>query len=271
MLQLFQAKVEQADSVDVINAWAAEATKGLIKEAIPPGTPFDLVLTNAVYFKGLWDFPFDKADTFDGPFITSTGQIVQVPMMSRTFKSHGLCNNPNHKVVWADNDRYTAIRLPYKDTSISAIAVLPRHTSAIEAEIAKFDVHELLNPASYQPLPSSGVHLYMPRFKVQTRCVSLKQSLIQLGLKTVFDPDKADFSRLSDQPLFISDVLHSVSVIVDEAGTEAAALTICVTMWAGLSPPVIRMDRPFLFMLADNATGTLLFVTTVVDPSCRSP
>eukprot|EP00775_Hariotina_reticulata_P010069 gene10069-10224_t len=211
MLKLFQAKVEQADSVDIINAWAAEATKGLIKEAVPPGTPFDMVLTNAVYFKGMWDFPFDKAATADGPFTTSNGQIVQVPMMTKTFKPHDRCSSPSHRVVWAHNSRFTAIRLPYK-------------------------------------------------------------SLLQLGLRSVFDPHKADFSRLSDTPLFISDILQSVCVIVDEAGTEAAVVTAVMMLRcaAPMPPPVIRLDRSFLFMLTDDATGTLLFVTMVVDPS-QSP
>eukprot|EP00878_Enallax_costatus_P014187 GHUV01014839.1.p1 GENE.GHUV01014839.1~~GHUV01014839.1.p1 ORF type:complete len:494 (+),score=97.36 GHUV01014839.1:67-1548(+) len=270
MLKLFQAVVRQAENADVINQWAAQVTKGLIKQAIPPGMPFDLVLTNAVYFKGLWEYAFKKESTQKKPFKLKGGATAQVDMMSKTFKPAPL-NSP--LVKYTQNSKYEAVRLPYKGTTISAVVVLPNADSAkhgVAAAAAKLDIGELLNPDQYKAVSQRGLIVELPKFKVKTESVSLKKHLLSMGVKDAFDERSANFKKLSEDPLFISDVLQSVCVIVDEEGTEAAAVTAVVMLRSAavMAPPDrITYDRPFLFMLLDDSTSTPLFVGTVLDPS----
>lgn len=272
--QLFQAEAQQVESVDAINAWAERVTKGLIKTAVPPGTPFDMVLTNAVYFKGLWELSFNKDNTSPAPFALEGGSKVEVQMMRKSFKNTDRTGSPDRVVKYVESAAYKAVRLPYKGCSISAIAVLPSEQAVqkhgFAAAIAELDVDELLDASKYRKVSPMGLELEMPRFTVKNECMSLSSHLKQLGVTSSFDRTKADFSKLSPQPLYISDVLQSVCVIVDEEGTEAAAVTSVVMMRCMAvmaEPPSIKLDRPFLFMLVDDASSTPLFVGSVLDPS----
>ncbi|WIA14035.1 hypothetical protein OEZ85_002593 [Tetradesmus obliquus] len=273
MLQLFKAEVREVASVDPINAWAAAATKGLINVAVPPGTDFDLVLTNAVYFKGLWEYAFKKEATSRQAFKLGAGDEVQVDMMSKRFKAADQSAPGARKVQYAETSSYQAVRLPYKGSTISALIVLPsEHLAAqgIAAAAAQLDVGDLLDATKFRNVGPAGLDVQLPKFKVKTQPTSLKKELVSLGLSAPFADKAADFSQLSPQPLYISDVLQSVCVIVDEEGTEAAAVTAVIMMRATAvmaATPLIRFDRPFLFMLVDDASSTPLFVGTVSDPS----
>ncbi|KAF8066248.1 SS4 [Scenedesmus sp. PABB004] len=301
MLAQFEAEVAEAQSTDIINAWAERVTKGLIKVAVPPGTKFDLVLTNAVYFKGLWAHAFKKEATSTQPFRLEGGGEAQVELMSRAFKASDMADPGTPKVMFAQKPgAYSAVRLPYKGTSIVAVAVLPdeglaKEAGGVAAAAARLPMAELLSAASFERVGGAGLHVALPRFKVaSSEPASLKGELVKLGVRGAFDPDAADFSALSPTPLYISDVLQSVRaraagaarprargragarasrdrdrdraarpqvcVIVDEEGTEAAAVT-AVTMMrcaAFVPTPVLRFDRPFLFMLVDDATPAAL-------------
>lgn len=276
MLQLFKAEVREVASVDPINAWAAAATKGLISVAVPPGTDFDLVLTNAVYFKGLWEYAFKKEATSRQAFKLGAGDEVQVDMMSKRFKAADQSAPGARKVQYAETSSYQAVRLPYKGSTISALIVLPSEHLAVQgiaAAAAQLDVGDLLDATKFRNVGPAGLDVQLPKFKVKTQPTSLKKELVALGLSAPFADKAADFSQLSPQPLYISDVLQSVCVIVDEEGTEAAAVTAVIMMRATAvmaATPLIRFDRPFLFMLVDDASSTPLFVGTVSDPS-KSP
>lgn len=276
MLQLFKAEVRDVASVDPINAWAAAATKGLISVAVPPGTDFDLVLTNAVYFKGLWEYAFKKEATSRQVFKLGAGHEVQVDMMSKRFKAADQSAPGARKVQYAETSSYQAVRLPYKGSTISALIVLPSEHLAVQgiaAAAAQLDVGDLLDATKFRNVGPAGLDVQLPKFKVKTQPTSLKKELVALGLSAPFADKAADFSQLSPQPLYISDVLQSVCVIVDEEGTEAAAVTAVIMMRATAvmaATPLIRFDRPFLFMLVDDASSTPLFVGTVSDPS-KSP
>ncbi|WIA34199.1 hypothetical protein OEZ86_012556 [Tetradesmus obliquus] len=276
MLQLFKAEVRDVASVDPINAWAAAATKGLISVAVPPGTDFDLVLTNAVYFKGLWEYAFKKEATSRQAFKLGAGHEVQVDMMSKRFKAADQSAPGARKVQYAETSSYQAVRLPYKGSTISALIVLPSEHLAVQgiaAAAAQLDVGDLLDATKFRNVGPAGLDVQLPKFKVKTQPTSLKKELVALGLSAPFADKAADFSQLSPQPLYISDVLQSVCVIVDEEGTEAAAVTAVIMMRATAvmaATPLIRFDRPFLFMLVDDASSTPLFVGTVSDPS-KSP
>lgn len=286
--KLFGATAREAATVDPINAWAAEVTNGLIKKAVPPGTKFDVILTNAVYFKGLWEFKFDKAITRRGDFQLSgsSNTTADVEFMHRTFKANdrgasaaaaaaageaAAAAGPPLRVTYAQAKHYTAVRLPYVGGRVSAIAVLPSDANASIADaLGDISVESLLDPAGYKPPPAGGLEVFLPRFKVSSEAVSLSAPLAKLGVKAAFNADAADFTALSEQRTYVSDVLQSVCVVVDEEGTEAAAVTSVVMMRCAAiiaEPVVVRFDRPFLFLLVDNASQAVLFLGYVKDPS----
>lgn len=247
MLQLFKAEVREVASVDPINSWAAAATKGLISVAVPPGTDFDLVLTNAVYFKGLWEYAFKKEATSRQAFKLGAGDEVQVDMMSKRFKAADQSAPGARKVQYAETSSYQAVRLPYKGSTISALIVLPSEHLAVQgiaaAAAAQLDVGDLLDATKFRNVGPAGLDVQLPKFKVKTQPTSLKKELVSLGLSAPFADKAADFSQLSPQPLYISDVLQSVCVIVDEEGTEAAAVTAVIMMRATAvmaATPLIR-------------------------------
>lgn len=171
------------EGVEPINAWAARVTKGLITTAVPPGTPFDVVLTNAVYFKGLWELPFDKAATQDLPFRLSgsaAGSSVGVPMMFKTFKPSDATSSRERYVRYAAALDYSAVRLPYRGGTISALAVLPSEGALSHAggdvtkALAALDVGRLLDERHFRKPPPAGLDLLLPKFTIKSECVSLK-------------------------------------------------------------------------------------------------
>lgn len=273
----YNAEVQAVTSVAPINAWAAKVTNGMITQAVPPNTEFNMIITNAVYFKGLWEYGFDKAATRKRDFyaLTSSGanKVVQVDMMSRTFKSREL--EGTQTISYSEVEgQYRAIRLPYKGSAgLGAVFVLPdknKYKSVFDAaaEITGATVLDRKNWASLFDLNTLSVSV--PRFKVSISQLSMTKSLQSMGVTTAFSDEAADFSRISEDPLFVTSVLQSAVVQVDESGTEAAAVTSVVMVTTSFRPdstPPLVFDRPFLFFLVDGTTQTVLFQGAVSDPS----
>ncbi|MBN1139174.1 MAG: serpin family protein [Anaerolineae bacterium] len=240
-----------------INDWVSQQTEGKIKDLIPAGVLDSLtrlVLTNAIYFNAAWAMPFDKGMTKDGAFTLLDGSQVQVPMMKQT-----------GSLGYAKGQGYQAVELPYDGQELSMVILLPAEGqfAAFEGSLDAAQVEAIL-----QELAPGQVALTMPRFKFDSQ-FSLKDALSQMGMPLAFSFD-ADFSGMTgDRELFIGAVLHKAFVSVDEAGTEAAAAT-AVEMSlesAPETPAEVTVDRPFLFLIRDRKTGTLLFLGRVVDPS----
>jgi serpin B len=245
------------DARMTINQWVSDQTSAKLPELLGPGSVDSgtaLVLTNAVYFHADWRTPF-AAMTHDGAFQAPTGS-VQVPMMAGA---------DDVMPGWSGTG-YHAVSVPYVDPrgSTSMVLVVPDAGTfdAFEAGLT-FDALEAILAAK----PSTSVVLSMPRFKLQTS-LGLAKTLAAMGMKTAFSGD-ADFSGIDGaRDLFIQDVIHQAMVAVDEKGTEAAAAT-AVTLARGaavLGAPLV-VDRPFIFAIRDDATGTMLFLGRVVDPS----
>eukprot|EP00878_Enallax_costatus_P000809 GHUV01000934.1.p1 GENE.GHUV01000934.1~~GHUV01000934.1.p1 ORF type:complete len:392 (+),score=78.12 GHUV01000934.1:190-1365(+) len=267
MLTLFQAPVTAVSSAVPINAWADKATKGLIKTAVPENAEFKAVITNAVYFKGAWQQPFAKANTRKMDFNLAPEKPVQVAMMYESFRNG---------VQFAESPgAFRAVKLPYKGSNMAAIAVLPdmyEYGYNADKALTGIGMDKILN-APWQDAETAepSLRVYMPKFIVNLDMMPLGKAMQALGVSAAFNPNVADFSRLSDQGLYITDVLQSVVVIVDEVGTEAAAVT---TILAGataympekMTDPIV-LDRPFIFMIVDDSTDTVLFMGTVRDPS----
>jgi serpin B len=240
-----------------INDWVSEETEGKIEDLIPEGSidPLTrLVLTNAIYFNAAWANPFDEEATREGSFILLDGSEVSVPMMHQT-ESFG----------YAEGGDYQAVELPYDGREMSMVIVLPEE-GEFEAFEDSLDAERV--EAIIAQLDQRQVALTMPTFEFDAR-FSLKQALAALGMPAAFS-DSADFSGMTgDRELFISDILHKAFVSVDEEGTEAAAATAVVMklLSAPEEPVEVTLDNPFLFLIRDVQTGTILFVGRVVDPS----
>ncbi len=265
--QFFGATVAPLDftndhSVDVINTWAGEKTRGKITHIADGLTspPPKLFLANAVYFKGKWEDPFDKGGTKDRPFHLEGGNQKQVPMMEKT-----------RRFAYRRGTGYQAVRLPYEGWDLAMYVFLPDPGSCPEKllGIMDGDKWEQITKPGFEDREGTVV---LPKFKLEYG-VELEQSLKSMGMKTAFDdrPGRADFSGISSRPLYISEVRQRTFVEINEEGTEAAAVTGMLNPVSGLEidplPPFqMIVDRPFLFLIADEQTGTILFVGIIREP-----
>jgi serpin B len=244
-----------------INDWVAEQTEDKIKGLIPAGllNPLvRLVLTNAIYFNGKWVLPFDPSDTQGEPFTLLDGSTVQVPMMSQT-----------ETFRYAEGEGYQAAVLPYRGSSLSMVLLLPEEGRFEEVEAALSP--ELLTSLD-EHLAYERLRLSVPKFKFESE-FNLSDALIGMGMPSAFglgDSGGADFSGMTgDRSLMISAVIHKAFVAVDEEGTEAAAATAVIVLEAEVVIDDVlemKLDRPFLFLIRDEETGTVLFVGRVMDP-----
>ena len=242
-----------------INAWIEKETRDKIADMLAPGviTPDTrLVLTNAVYFKGAWSHTFAKNATRDEQFWRHGREAITVPLMHQ-----------KHGYRYAEAPGLQVLELPYRK-HLSLLIVLPRDRGGLgelEKSLSAERIEQWLGK-----MKTTEVDLWLPRFKV-TAAMNLKRRLSQLGMPLAF-LDDADFSGISDKEgLRISDVVHKAYVDINEEGTEAAASTavmITPTM-ARMNPhpPVVfRADHPFLFMIRDPDTASILFLGRLTDP-----
>ena len=241
-----------------INEWVSDQTNNRIPELVPQGAIgalTRLVLTNAIYFNAAWAYPFDEKATANGPFYLLDGGQVTVPMMRQT-ESFG----------YADGDGYQAVELLYDGNELSMVILLPEvgHFQTFEEGLQAQQVSDIISD-----LQLGQVALTMPKFEFDSE-FSLKDTLTGIGMRDAFSPSDADFSGMTgNRELFISDVVHKAFIAVDEAGTEAAAATAVIvgTTSAPGEPPVeVTLDRPFIFLIRDIETGTILFVGRVLNP-----
>ncbi len=238
-----------------INDWVSEQTEGRIEDLIPQGVITmltRLVLTNAIYFNAAWEYPFEEDATYSGPFYLLDGGQVTVPMMTQT-----------ESFNYTEGDGYQAVELPYDGRELSMVILLPEE-GQFEAFESSLDAD--LIDAVLSNLESGEVALTMPKFEFESE-FGLKQTLAAMGMPIAFT-DAADFSGMTGvRDLHIAEVIHKAFVSVDEAGTEAAAAT-AVIMELTAMPDVaeVTLDHPFIFLIRDIETGTVLFVGRVVNP-----
>jgi len=219
-----------------------------------------LVLVNAIYFKGDWDLQFDKKTTCDLPFHLSAGNKVNVPMMRHHEK----------EFKYIDIDGAQILEMPYKNKALSMLVFLPDKKDGL-AEFEKRLTAQAVDNWSRQ-MHKQKVTIFFPKFKVEAE-FQLKKQLKAMGMVDAFTPPpprgKADFSRMTPKrELYISNVIHKAFVKVNEEGTEAAAATAVVIKPQCVGPkiPLFRADHPFIFMIRDNTSGSILFIGRVNDP-----
>lgn len=247
-------------SVAIINHWASKKTHGHITEIangmIDPVNE-RLFLANAVYFKGKWTDPFDPGGTHNRPFYLPDGSQEFVPMMSKS-----------KTFMYLHGADYQAVRLPYEGENLAMYVFLPDTNSTPEKllRIMNGDVwRRIIKPG----FGDEDGDLVLPKFKLKYG-VELVQPLKELGIKKAFVSD-ANFSGISAEPLYIFSIVQKTFVEVTEEGTEAAAVTGVSPLPGGIAeaPPKrfeMVVDHPFLFLIEDDHTGTILFMGIVYDP-----
>lgn len=241
-----------------INSWVERQTKGRLNILFPPGAvtaDTRLVIANAVYFKGYWASRFDKRKTQAKPFWVSPQKSKKAPMMSQkcTFR------------YLADGD-VQVLELPYRGGGISMLVLLPSGPDGLPRLEQQLSSEKLDRWTS--SLEPANVDVLLPRFKINCR-FSLSPTLAAMGMPDAFDELRADFTGMTAQrPLFINAVEHAALVEVDEEGTVAAAGTgVSFGCAKRPMPATFHADHPFIFLIEDRLTGTILFMGKVVDPS----
>jgi RNA polymerase sigma factor (sigma-70 family) len=285
-----------------INAWVEEQTKNRIKDLIKQGdlTRFTrLVLTNAIFFKGEWSKPFEEANTKPGDFTLADGETVQTPMMNAmdldvgkyaAFNADGsLFDTPRMQKRGGGGNNYpgkggfSVLELPYKGGALSMVLLAPNDPSGLAA------VEQRLTPerlsAWLGKLVKRDVNVFLPKFKLETDYTlgdtDEPATLQHMGMVQAFvdprRPDGADFTGMRNTNnrmarLYITKVLHKAFLEVNEKGTEAAGATAVIMAVPTGAPvsvpftPTFKADRPFVFLIRDIKSGSILFMGRMMNP-----
>ncbi|MBU1064942.1 serpin family protein [bacterium] len=246
----------RSDAADIINTWVNENTNGKIKEIVAkPINPLTVMfLINAIYFKGSWTYEFDEENTSDDIFYLPDGSEKECKMMS---------HKCDHK--YFENEHFQVIDLPYGDAGFSMTILLPKPEVNIDSLIAQMN-NETWN-SWLGSFSEQEVNFYLPKFKIECE-ISLNDILSAHGMSIAFDPNLADFTNINkDGNLYISEVKHKTFVEVNEEGTEAAAVTsVEIGLTSIGSGITMRINRPFVFAIRENHSGTILFIGKIVKP-----
>jgi len=238
---------DDGETMDVINQWGSDHTMGMIPRILnedsfnPKAASY---LLNAVYFKGTWTLKFDKDETKDESF--NGGEPVPMMHMQR-----GL--------PYTENADCQVLMLPYGNEAYRMTILLPREGKTVSDVIAAFDAQQW---SHYQWLPIEDVDLKLPRFETTTS-VGLVESMSALGMPSAFSPWTADIPYYCNIPQYISNMLQSAKIRVDEEGTEAAAITVIETADCAMPEPKtyeFHADRPFLYIISERSTGAIFFI-----------
>lgn len=258
----YDARVSALDfsspaAVTTINAWVSQQTRGVIDRIIDE-IPDDmrLYLIDAIYFKGNWTEQFDPRLTQPRPFKLADGSSVNVPTMTHGQEVH----------VRADQrSNVTIVDLPYGGQAFSMTIVLPNEGASVDSLVDALTADQWNDWTAH--LDSGEAQVFLPKFKLENN-LGLIPTLASLGMGIAFgcEPLTADFTRIhTPSELCITEVKHKTYVNVNEEGTEAAAVT-SVGVGTTSAPPSINVDRPFLFALRENLSGTILFMGVIRNP-----
>ncbi len=243
-----------------INAWVEDKTNKRIRDLLPPGVInalTRLVLTNAIYFKSNWDVKFEEDFTNEEPFWLTPEKKIMAPMMHQrnTFK-------------YGEDATVQILQMPYTGGELSMVILLPKEKDGLAKLEADLDADQL--PDRISRIFSREVDVSFPRFKLTSR-FTLSTVLEKMGMTNAFS-DGADFSGMAPGgQLSITEVLHKAFVEVNEEGTEAAAATAVVVGVTSVAEPrpvvVFKADHPFIFLIRDNQTGSILFLGKIMNPA----
>lgn len=253
----YQALVTNQDfsspaTLSFINQWASDHTQGMVPKILerinPDGVSY---LLNALYFKGIWYRQFDKKRTQQESFTQADGKKLSVKMMHQ-----------KERFLAAENDNYQTVVLPYGNGSYEMVVLLPREGKDLSSLLQTMDAKKWKD--NLKNTYSSEVDLKLPRFtSAYTR--ELNDVLKLLGMNAMFDPSKANLTKMSAVSSFVSMVLQKAKIEVDEEGSKAAAVTVIETAPTAVAPskPILfHANRPFMYAIAEHSTGTIFFMGT---------
>jgi len=244
-----------------INQWVEEKTEEKIKNLIGEGVLHPLtrlVITNAIYFKGMWMSQFDESKTEDRSFNLLDGEIVKVPMMTQTDDFN-----------YFETDNLKILEILYAGGEVSMVVLLPKKKDGLKALERSIDAKNVRMWLA--GLKKRETLVFMPKFKMDSSFF-LKDTLSSMGMTDAFSPEIADFSGIAEgRDLFISNVIHKAFVDVNEEGTKAAAATGIVMDTTSIEEPIKKIayfnaDHPFVFIIRDRRTKSILFLGRVTDP-----
>lgn len=264
----YDAEVNAADfsdpnTVKQINKWVSDKTHKKIDQIITD-IPAEAVLylINALYFKGTWQQEFNPENTQKMGFMVTSDDYAEVDMMGR-----------EDTLNYYRNEIFSAIELPYGDGNFNMSILLPHYTKNLS------EVVDQLNAENWEKWQKAfsktgPIDIRLPKFKVEYEVILNKQ-LQAMGMQQAYTT-AADFSGINPaRDLFISFVKHKTFVEVDEEGTEAAAVTIIGFETTSVNPDepekiAFHCDRPFLFIINEKSTGTILFMGKVGNPAAKN-
>ncbi|MBQ7639694.1 MAG: serpin family protein [Bacteroidales bacterium] len=258
--ETYKALFEQVDFTktsavrEKVNNWCSKNTNGMIKEMLLKAdeawlNEVCIMFLDALWFKGVWADKFDKSATENGQFTKADGTRESVKFMKKT-ASFNLNPSPDGQGGY--------LSLPYGNGAYSMLIALPAGNATAQ------DIIQTLSSTGQLPHPGHGLkaEVWLPRFEIDYK-VEYQDIMREMGMTTAFSP-KADFSRMTDEYVLLDRILQKSVVKVDESGTEAAAVTVA-SMVCGATPGAhpsmyyFHADRPFLFFITENSTGTILF------------
>jgi serine protease inhibitor len=260
---VYNAEVEKLNfnssaAVDKINDWVANKTNDKITKIIESLSPDDrMVLLNAIYFNGIWKNKFDEKGTHLLNFTKTNGSNMEVPMMKK-----------EEKLDYSANSLFNAIKMPYGKGQYNMIVMLPVTGKNSQDVIDALSANNWNNwMKSFET--KDPVVVTMPRFKFAFE-TKLNSVLAEMGMVKAFQPNIADFSKISNEDLYISSAIHKSFIDVNENGTEAAAVTSITftTTSAGNEPPktYFTVNKPFVFAITEKDTDAILFIGEVNHP-----
>ncbi|XP_047085381.1 putative serpin-Z5 [Lolium rigidum] len=270
---------EPGEAVKVINAWAAAATSNLIEKMLhgPVPNQTDIIVANAIYFKGMWDVPFRKECTEDDKFHRLDGSTFDVPFMRSGAKQYIACHQG-----------FKVLKLPYKKgsgrysswSSFSMCVFLPDARDGLTGLISMMASSSADFLREHLPTSLVSVRKFkLPRFKLSFSGDDMPAVLRRLGLQVAFNETNADLRDMVEEdgtgrPLALGKIIHKAVIEVNEEGTEAAAVTACMKVMRS-APPKLPVDfvadHPFVFFVIHEKSGAIVFAGTVLEPTPSMP
>lgn len=245
-------------AADDVNSWVSEKTRGLIKKLITPeyvDKELEAILVSAIYFKAEWVTKFRPFG--DLAFHTPNGN-VKAHYMHAVWRTAG----------FYVGEGYKAVMLPYKNTSIAMVIIMPDDPAWLTTKYREM-ITDTLNYFRKEPVYNGSVGIIMPKFEIRfgDSNPEISKYLQAMGIRTAFDPDRANFDRMTPQRMWVQHVLHKAVIKVHENGTEAAAATaVMMVLGMEMGDINIMINKPFLYMLWDRDSGAILFIGQLVNP-----
>lgn len=227
------------------NKWASDNTNGMINEFLKTPPLTDVMLANATCFKGFWKYPFDKKNTSQQDFFCQSGETKQVEMM----------HMDEYVYAAKENSSMYYVSIPYLNEGFSMNILMPKEGTDFNECFHDFAENDIVWEKT------GRAKISVPKFSIEATCDNLTDIIEKLGVSHLYAPAKGILKNAEYQ---VGKIIQSSKIIVEEEGTEAAAVTL-ISAWGGINGQEfeININRPFLFTITEQSTGTILFMGKV--------